>query len=154
MANTTAYTTTGNKQYTQPDATAFDEMEGEQLVKFAQFGDQLAGVVLFVRGVMVKEQKAVECGLRTKTGNVKFLMNHDLQSKITTADVGRVAVVVLDSEMDTGAESKMRVYKVWLSKKGGQASIPAVANTPAAVEKKQADARGSDPGITDDDIPF
>ena len=153
MANVTDYTSTNKVPFVRPDGEKFDEIASEELVSFKEFGQTLSGLILFVRPCMVKQKPAVECGLRTSSGNVKFLMNHDLQAKITPSDVGRVAVVVLDSEMDTGADSKMRVYRVFLSKRGGAVappSIPKSQNAPAPVPVRE----GGDPGITDDDIPF
>lgn len=151
MGNTTDYTTHDKIPFMRPDPAQFDEIASEELVKFTAFGQQLSGRVLFVRNCTVKAKPAVECGLRTSTGNVKFLMNHDLQGKITQADVGRVAVVILDSEQDTGQDSKMRIYRVFLSKRTDNGAPPvaipkAQTNAPKAVE--------GDPGITDDDIPF
>ena len=147
---TMEYTSQNKVPIATPDKEKFDEIASEELVKFTDFGQTLSGLILFVRPCMVKQKPAVECGLRTQTGNVKFLMNHDLQSKITPSDVGRVAVVILDGEMDTGADSKMRIYRVFLSKRSGAAtappSIPKAQNAPSAV--------AGDPGITDDDIPF
>jgi hypothetical protein len=141
------YTTISKVPFAAPDKDKFDEIASEELVKFTDFGQQLSGRVLFVRACQVKGKPAVECGLRTQTGNVKFLMNHDLQSKITGADAGRIAVIVLDGETDIGQESKMRIYRVFLSKRSEtMVAIPKAQNAPAAVT--------GDPGITDDDIPF
>jgi hypothetical protein len=145
MSATTEYTKQGQVPFILPNPEHFQEVQNEQLVKFANFGQAISGRVLFVRKVTIKGQSAVECGLQTTSGRVKFFLNYDLQQKITTDDLGRVVAIVYDHDEDTGGESPMRKYRVWMSTKGlREADLPApkVAN------------RAEDVGITDSDIPF
>jgi hypothetical protein len=143
---TMEYTTRSKIPVSVPSKDEFEEIQGEQLIQFTKEGETVSGKVLFVREGMVREQKVMELGLRTTTGNVKMFMNHDLRSKILTEDVGRVVVIIFDSLEDTGKETPMKIFRVFRRKVNSTAQVPRQQNAPTPVT--------GDPGITDDDIPF
>lgn len=140
------YTTNGKIPFNSPNGSEWEERSGETLVSFTALGQQLTGKIVAVGKVRVKGEEIWQCVIQAPTGRQKFFLNHDLQAKISPDDVGRLVTLVWDSEQDTGQETKMRVFRVWLSKAGTVATLPKVTTPPPAND--------GDPGISDRDLPF
>jgi hypothetical protein len=141
------YTKSGAVPIVLPNKDEFEEIEGETLIQFTALGQSISGKVLGVAEGSVKGQRVMELKLRTNTGNVKLFMNHDLRAKILPDDVGRVVVIIYDDDEDTGKESRMKIFRVFRRKPESKAATPKAVAAPTT-------RTDSDPGITDDDIPF
>lgn len=115
----------------QTETTAFvakngwQQVKAPELIKLEKVGDEITGVLLdlFHENIMDNglPRKVLTARMEVMGGEqVKFRPSFDLSQKIGRRHIGRTMLIVFDSLLDTGKDSKMKVFQVWLKPEGGE----------------------------------
>jgi len=97
----------------------WEEVQAPELVKLEKPGDQVCGTLLALVNEHIMDNgnpRNVLTARMEVTGGkqVKFRPSFDLQQKIGRRHIGRTMLIVFDTELDTGKDSKMKIFKVFV----------------------------------------
>jgi hypothetical protein len=119
--------------YTKDGAKPFTRHEGwtqvlePELFNFADVGQLLCGTLLDLRTETIDKRPVLVARVEKEDGGqVKFRPSFDLRQKLGKRMLGKKILIVFDSEEDTGQESKMKKFRVFMAP-GPEAVAPFVA---------------------------
>lgn len=116
----------------------FKEAMAPELFKFEKKGDRLEGILMKAQTEMIKGDKVLELYFSTGRKVVRYRPGFDVKSKMNNTMIGKHVIIdyIGDDESKGKEGNAMKVFGVYYK----------------AAEAANGDP--SDPGITDDDIPF
>jgi hypothetical protein len=108
-------TANGEAKYTRRDDWV--EVKAPELFNFDTIGKRLEGVLVNLQNETIDGKAVLTARMRHKDGTqTKFRPSFDLQQKIGRAHMGKLMLIVFDSERDTGnAQNKMKVFRVFVA---------------------------------------
>lgn len=122
--------------FTPPEG--FKEALAPELFKFEQKGQTLEGIFLKAQKEQIKGDWVLEFYFSTGRKVVRYRPGFDVKSKMNNTMIGKHVIIHYygDDESKGKEGNAMKVFQVYVKDRDPKADDP------------------SDPGITDDDIPF
>lgn len=122
-----------NAEIEEVTKQGWDEVLAPELVKLEKPGDQVAGVLLDLRMEHItdngKPRDVLTARMEVFGGKqVKFRPQFDLQQKIGRRHIGRTLLIVFDTELDTGKDSKMKIFRVFVKPESASDEPPFIAS--------------------------
>jgi hypothetical protein len=108
-----------NAEIEEVTKQGWEEIQAPELIKLEKPGDQVCGVLLDLRMEHINDQGQQRDVMTARMEiiggkQVKFRPSFDLQQKIGRRHIGRILLIVFDTELDTGKDSKMKIFKVFV----------------------------------------
>lgn len=124
MSTVAEYTANGKETYARNEA--WEEVLAPALFNFEKIGDRIDGVLLDLRVEKIDNRDVVTARLEAFEGmskgtpipmgtQIKFRPQFDLRQKIGKRLLGRRLLIVYDADADTGQDSPMKVFRVFIA---------------------------------------
>ena len=105
------------------------EIKEPELIKLEKIGDEVCGVLLALNNEKIDGREVMTARMETSNAaQVKFRLQFDLRQKLGRRHIGKTVLIVLTSEQQTGKDSPMKMFTVFVKPDSVDTPPPFIAS--------------------------